>query len=137
MRELEKNWLRIALVSALPAIACACGSEPKEPATPGMQAPPAPAVMTPPPAAPGTAPGAMAGSGALPPTTMNPATPGMQPAMNPGAMPSDPMTMAPEQKPAEPVDPCKGFVVSRTKPCNPDPNPCKIDSGFFGDNYCL
>ena len=35
------------------------------------------------------------------------------------------------------VDPCSGFVVSRSTPCSTDPNPCNINSGFPGDEYCI
>jgi hypothetical protein len=35
------------------------------------------------------------------------------------------------------VDPCSGFVVSRSTPCSTDPNPCNINSGYPGDEYCL
>ncbi len=34
-------------------------------------------------------------------------------------------------------DACEGFVVSRSKPCHDDPNPCNIDSGYPGDEYCM
>ena len=34
-------------------------------------------------------------------------------------------------------DACKDFVVSRSKPCHNDPNPCSIQSGYPGDEYCL
>lgn len=36
-----------------------------------------------------------------------------------------------------PEDNCDDRRVSYAHPCTNDPNPCGIDSGFFGDEYCL
>jgi len=34
-------------------------------------------------------------------------------------------------------DACTGRVVSYAKPCTSDPDPCGLNSGWEGDNYCL
>jgi hypothetical protein len=85
------------------------------------------------------APAAMAGASGAPMTTPLP-TPG-----GTGGMAAAPSVMAGvggsggaagAMEPAQP-DPCKDFVVSRSKPCHNDPNPCNIQSGYPGDEYCI
>ena len=38
---------------------------------------------------------------------------------------------------ADPADNCEDRRVSYATPCHGDPNPCNIDSGYPGDEYCL
>lgn len=58
------------------------------------------------------------------------------PAPAPGDKPAAPAQPA---KPAEPSlpDGCSERVVSRAKPCTNDPDPCRLNSGYEGDEYCL
>jgi hypothetical protein len=35
------------------------------------------------------------------------------------------------------ADDCSARVVSRSKPCSSDPDPCGLNSGWDGDEYCL
>jgi hypothetical protein len=104
------------------------------------------------------APAAMNADGVMMPVPqpampIDPGTAGTGPAMTPmqGGAPAQPPVQTAgtggtpaEQPPAagmaappDPPDECDGFVVSRAKPCHDDPNPCNIDSGFAGDEYCL
>jgi len=51
-------------------------------------------------------------------------------ASNPAAMNDPDSGMAP-------ADDCGARVVSRMKPCGDDPDPCGLNSGWDGDEYCL
>ena len=128
---------RCLQAAALAWLAQACSEDSKDPAD---QPPAVPPVMQ---------PGVV---GAQPPggTSGTPVVPGTgaagapsvpqagAPALptDPGAMQMPPSTMTPPATEPAP-DPCKDFVVSRRAPCSNDPNPCNIDSGYPGDEYCL
>jgi hypothetical protein len=93
-----------------------------------------------------------------PPTAANPQTQttsptmtGQTPAMQPGApngaagaaptapaKPVEPSVPVGMEKPAAvPGDSCTERRVSYTKPCSKDPNPCGINSGYPGDEFCI
>ena len=133
----RRSTRSVFLSAAVACAACACGgSDPMAPATtPGLMA------------------GAGAGMAAFVPNM--PATAGASGAamMTPlpaagagsGGMAAAPAPMggvggsagaAGSMEPPMP-DACEGFVVSRSKPCHNDPNPCNIQSGYPGDEYCL
>jgi hypothetical protein len=59
------------------------------------------------------------------------------PSAGTGGTPANQAGAGGGQAPPEETDECEGFVVSRGKPCHDDPNPCNIDSGYPGDEYCL
>lgn len=40
-------------------------------------------------------------------------------------------------QPAPKLDACDARVVSASRPCSDDPDPCGLDSGWEGDEYCL
>ena len=77
------------------------------------------------------------------PTTTAPVSTGIAgaPATEPA---SDSAAAAAELAPSEaapalgePEDNCEDRRVSYARPCHNDPNPCGIDSGYPGDEYCL
>jgi hypothetical protein len=75
-------------------------------------------------------------------TPVNPGQPMMQPAAgaagSPAGMPPTAApTMTPDKPSEKPGDGCTERRVSYTKPCTPDPDPCTLNSGFIGDEYCL
>jgi hypothetical protein len=71
------------------------------------------------------APGPMGGAGsAADPTPAEPAIPGTMEPTAPGAEPRFP-------------DACAERRQSWSTPCHDDPDPCGLNSGFKGDEYCL
>ena len=138
---------KIQIVVCASALAlAACGGETT---SPPAQAPApdqtnsqtgTPAAMAPPTAAPAQPPASMQ-TGTSP-------TPNMQPNMQPsGAAGGAAMVPAKPDEPAKPVgmdkpmdkpsDSCSERRVSFSKPCSADPNPCGINSGFPGDEFCI
>jgi hypothetical protein len=82
---------------------------------------------------------------------MTPTSSGQAPMMQPNAPANGAAGGAamqpPKQEPSMPIgmdmpgakpgDSCTERRVSYSKPCSPDPDPCKINSGWPGDEYCL
>jgi hypothetical protein len=119
-----------------------------------------PGAPVPPGGAPGTPSGASPVAGGTPGTPA-PATPGMMPGApitappagamtpTPGATPAQvdaPMAAGatPEAPPPSNVDPatimgpgCSDRVVSRVKPCHGVADPCGLNSGYEGDEFCM
>lgn len=108
------------------AIACS-EQQPAAFQTPALPPPAqsAPAPTTSAPVAAPTAPVAAAPPVAAPP----PAIP-----MQPGVDKNRPM-VGPGQRAQDP-NYCKERRVSYSKPCSDDPDPCKLNSGFPGDEFC-
>ena len=74
-----------------------------------------------------------------PPTSEDPTLPGDPTAT---ASPTTPEVTptATSTSPVEPpptTDPCDGRVASSSVPCSSDPDPCGLNSGFPGDEYCI
>jgi len=88
-----------------------------------------------PPSVPATSEEAKAGDAQPAPTSDDK---GAAAAASVGNLPQAP-TPTP-QAPAGPTqadDDCSARVVSRSKPCSNDPDPCGLNSGWDGDAYCL
>ncbi|MDD9942184.1 MAG: hypothetical protein OXU20_14155 [Myxococcales bacterium] len=147
---------KIVFLLALAMMACGqdSGTQPVEPGVtapmPSSSVPPAPASDSSATAGQPTATPAGSGQPAAQPAaaapemagTAQPAAGGPAPAAEPGATPpgAAPTTDgAPEAEVVEaaPADDCNDWQVSYSKPCHGDPNPCGIDSGFPGDEYCI
>ncbi|HMI89775.1 MAG TPA: hypothetical protein VK509_00350, partial [Polyangiales bacterium] len=125
---------RILIAMTLAWAAQACSNDPAEspvePGPPSTPLAPPGTVMQPGSPAPITPVTGSGGAGSLPVMAG-----GSAPMQLPGMEEMPPAT-PPTTEPAAP-DPCKDFVVSRRRPCHDDPNPCNIDSGYPGDEYCL
>lgn len=63
--------------------------------------------------------------------------PSPAPDAKPSAMPAPGTEPPSDETPKPAADSCEERRVSYAKPCTSDPNPCKIASGFSGDEYCL
>ena len=127
---------------------CACSDG----ATPGQsQSAPAPgapsAEAAPPSASTSASTAAVADSSPMPAAAPSPTnTPASAGAAGVAStdLGSDAATTVPDVTPSEatptlgePEDNCEDRRVSYARPCHNDPNPCGIDSGFPGDEYCL
>jgi hypothetical protein len=90
----------------------------------------------------GAAPAGVTTPMAAPPGAGGSATPPPAAQTNPSQTPGQPpanVDQVPPMGEAAPVatDSCMERRASRGKPCHNDPDPCKLDSGFLGDEYCL
>jgi hypothetical protein len=117
------------------ALACAtvaCSEPPRQDTTDGTPVAPAPGAV------PVDDPGAVVpGAGSGPATGPAGGAAG-QPALPPPSAGGEAGMGEPPAagSPAVP-EACEGFVVSRSRPCHDDPDPCGLNSGFAGDEYCL
>ncbi len=101
--------------------------------------PPGPTTMQPGAQTPGNLPtDPVATAGAAAPPAM-PATPGAAPPTQPPTEPALPVEDAPPTNGGRTLAPAGVCVASASArvPCHDDPDPCGIDSGFDGDEFCL
>jgi hypothetical protein len=123
---------KVAGVLWLAGWACACASNPSSNSIAGSTPPPTTVgtttvmqpVATPPAAPTTTAPGVqMPPAPTAPPSTAQPTGDKNRPEAGPGSRANDP-------------DYCQERRVSYSKPCHNDPDPCRINSGWPGDEFC-
>jgi hypothetical protein len=88
-----------------------------------------PASMQPGPGAPSMVGTPVAGAAATPPA--------VPPVEGGGAGAMQPMMPVTPDEPTMPGDNCEERRVSYARPCTTDPDPCKLNSGWPGDEYCL
>jgi len=130
---MERSMKKLANVSLGLFALCslhACGADSAPAEQQAAVAPVEPATPTQSSAAPTASSGTTAN--APPPSAaVSPSTTGVAGA------PATPTTPVTPQEPAQTGDSCDTRRVSYAKPCSSDPDPCKIASGWNGDEYCL
>ena len=137
----QYSWTALA---AAGLVACASAAEAPDELATAATTVPAPAVgaagAAAMPAAPNPAGGAQPTTVATAPAAAAPAAPAA--SGNASAAPADtapaPAAMPEATAPvAGPTDACVDRKVSYAKPCHNDPDPCGLNSGWPGDEYCL